>query len=121
MASPSAGVELSKALSILAELADGDGPEVQVARNLAATYGAKAANSATAMLEGHVLPTPVELLRWENLLSEFGRRSFESAQITAVLSKLNHRLLSRHLAQMTRAEKEVLLEQLEAELKGEHT
>ena len=118
---PTAKGKLSEALSLLEEIAENDGAESQVARNLAAVYGAKTAASANTIPEGTVQASPNELYHWEGLLREFGRCGFELPPIDAALSKLNQRLASRYVAQLTDAEKQALLKQLEAQLGKEHT
>lgn len=120
MALPSAKSRLSEALSVLAEIVETEGAEGQIARNLASVYGAKAAAASAALLEGPVQASPAELDHWEDLLSEFARSVFESAPVVAMSSKFNQRLVSRHVAQMTKSEKDELVRLLEADLGKEH-
>lgn len=116
MASPSGKSRLSEALSLLAEIAETEGTDSQIARNLASVYGAKAAASAAALLEGPTQASPTELDHWEDLLGEFSRCGFESAPVAAISSKFSLRLISRQVAQMTKSEREEWLKLLEADL-----
>src|SRR5712671_6297555 len=109
MAMPGAKTKLSEALSIISGAMEGLGAERQIARNIIQVYAAKAAASATATLNEPGEVSLAVLNHWKELLAEFGRNGVESAPVVAALSTLSKRSASRYVAQMTRAEREVLL------------
>lgn len=119
IALPGALAKLSEALALLAEAAEGDDPEPQIARNLMGVYAAKVVSRANAVLEMPGEAAPAELHHFRDLLEEFQASGMESEEIAATLSRIGKRLATRHVSKLTHGEKEVLLKQLEAEVERE--
>ena len=121
MSQPSAKTKLTEALSLISDIVEEAGPESQVGENLAQVYASKTAASVTAILNEPGEISLAVLTQWEELLTEFGRSGIESASLVAAKASLSKRLASRYVAQLTQAEKELLLRRLEEEVKKERT
>ena len=119
MSSPGAATKLSEALSLLSDVAEDEGEESRIARNVVAVYTAKTVAAVEAALSKPGEVAVAELRHWQELVAEFGLCGFESPQAAAALSKIGKRLATRHVSKMTQTEKEVLLKKLEEDLRKE--
>jgi hypothetical protein len=123
MKSADAKPKLAEALDLLARVCDSDAYEDQkrIARNVAHTYGTRVVAQARALLEADSEPPILAFRHCYELLGEFVRAGFSSQALDDTRSDLMFRMATRQIAEMTRWEKEVLVERLRADLEREST